>query len=186
MTNNHDETAKERPAWSKSLHWLNENLEKTVILISYTGMAGVIFIEVIRRFLFSQQVAWSTSIPILLFLWLTWFGAALNVKQRSHLSLNEIRQRLPYWGQYLCLVLDAVLWIGFGVLVIYYSTLQVTIAYTNYSIVAGTDDVLLWWFYCATPLGWVLIIFRVLQNLYADTQRFKKGQLFNLQPTVME
>lgn len=187
MTHDDNNKAGRAPsAWLKPLFWLNENVEKVVVLIAYSGMAGIIFVEVIRRFLFSQQVAWSTSIPILLFLWLTWFGASLNVKNRSHLSLNELRMRLPYGGQFLCLILDAVLWIGFGILVIYYSTEQVTLAYDNFAIVAGTNSVMQWWFYLATPLAWVLLLFRVLQNLYHDIQRYKRREPFNLQPAIMD
>lgn len=172
--------------WPLPLRWLNANLEKTVILVSYAGMAGIIFVEVIRRFLLNQQAPWSTSIPILLFLWLTWFGASLNVKNRSHLSLNEIRMRLPYTGQFLCLVLDALLWIAFGILVIYYSSEQVEIAYNNFATVPGTFSVMQWWFYLATPLAWILIIFRALQNLYYDWARFKNKEPFNLQPAIMD
>lgn len=177
---------RERPVWQKPLHWLDDNLEKVVILISYSGMAGIIFVEVIRRFLFNLQAPWSTSIPVLLFLWLTWFGASLNVKQRTHLALNEIRMRLPYTGQFLCLVLDAVLWIGFGIMVIHFTSAQVELAWMNFAIVPGTDDVMQWWFYLATPLAWSLIILRVLQNLWQDIRRFRCREPFNLQPSIMD
>ncbi|WP_344957209.1 TRAP transporter small permease [Zobellella aerophila] len=169
-----------------SIGWINENMEKVVIMICYSTMTAIIFVEVIRRFVFNLQAPWSTSIPVLLFLWLTWVGAALNVKQRTHLSLNEVRMRLPYKGQFACLVMDAVLWIFFAVIVIYFSTEQVRLAYDNFSIVQGTDNVMQWWFYLATPLGWVLIIFRVLQNLRDDWQRFKRKESFDLQPSILD
>ncbi|PMR67663.1 C4-dicarboxylate ABC transporter substrate-binding protein [Halomonas heilongjiangensis] len=168
------------------LKWLNENLEKVIILISYSGMAGIIFVEIIRRFFFNLQAPWSTSIPVLLFLWLTWFGASLNVKQRSHLSLNEIRIRLPYTGQFLCQILDAILWIAFGMLVIYFTSEQVKVAHFNFAIVPGTDNVMQWWFYLATPLAWTLLIFRVIQNLVEDCLRFKRNKPFNLTPAIMD
>lgn len=168
------------------LRWLDENLEKVIILISYSAMAGIIFVEVIRRFFFNLQAPWSTSIPVLLFLWLTWFGASLNVKKRTHLSLNEIRMRLPFTGQFLCLILDAVLWIVFGAIVIYFTIDQVRIAHYNFAIVPGTNNVMQWWFYLATPLAWILIIFRVLQNLVEDCLRFKRKEPFNLSPPIMD
>ncbi|MBY6208901.1 MULTISPECIES: TRAP transporter small permease [Halomonas] len=174
------------PAWLLPLKWIDANLEKVIILVSYSGMAGIIFVEVIRRFFFSLQAPWSTSIPVLLFLWLTWFGASLNVKQRTHLSLNEIRMRLPYSGQFACQVLDAVLWIAFGALVIHFTLIQVQLAHMNFAIVPGTDNVMQWWFYLATPLAWVLIIYRVLQNLATDVARFRRGEPFNLQPSIMD
>ena len=65
------------------LRWIDENIEKIVILVCYVTMAAIIFVEVIRRFAFGQQAAWSTTIPIYLFLWVTWMGAAYNTKIRS-------------------------------------------------------------------------------------------------------
>lgn len=166
--------------------WLDRDIEKSIILITYTGMAGIICVEVVRRFLFNQQVAWSTSIPILLFLWVTWFGASYNIKQRTHLSLSEVRARLPYAGQFACLVLDAVLWIIFAFIVIYFSWQQTYLAYDNFAIVQGTDDVMQWWFYAATPLAWSLIIYRVLRNLHQDYQRFQRREAFQHQASLLE
>tara|TARA_B100000929_G_scaffold240667_1_gene197813 strand:- start:5051 stop:5632 length:582 start_codon:yes stop_codon:yes gene_type:complete len=177
---------KKAAPWARPFLWLDAHLEQVVILIAYSGMAGIIFVEVIRRFFFGLQAPWSTSIPVLLFLWLTWFGASLNVKQRTHLSLNEIRMRLPYAGQFACQVLDAVLWIGFGALVIHFTIAQVELAHMNFAIVPGTDNVMQWWFYLATPLAWALIIFRVLQNLASDIARFRRREPFNLQPSIMD
>jgi TRAP-type C4-dicarboxylate transport system permease small subunit len=168
------------------LGWLDRNTEKVVILISYTTMAGIIFVEVVRRFLINEQVAWSTTVPVLLFLWVTWFGASYNIKKRTHLALTEVRSRLPYPLQFGCFVLDAVLWISFAVIVIYYTYEQTWLAYDNFAIVGGTDDVMEWWFYTATPLAWSLIVIRVIQNLVRDVHTFRKREPFVLQASLLD
>ena len=38
-----------------AIKWLDDNAEKTVILVCYLVMTGIIFVEVIRRFAFGQQ-----------------------------------------------------------------------------------------------------------------------------------
>ena len=164
--------------------WLDNNIEKFVIVVSYTAMAGIIFVEVIRRFAFSVQAPWSTTIPILLFLWLTWFGASYNIKTRTHLALTEVRRMLPYRWQYYCFVLDAVLWIIFAIIVIWFTVQQVYLSYENFAIVGGTDNVMEWWFYLATPMAWSLIIVRVLQNLVQDTKRYRRKEPFILQAAL--
>ena len=167
-------------------NWLDENVEKTVIVISYTAMAGIIFVEVIRRFFFSVQAPWSTTVPILLFLWLTWFGCSYNIKKRTHLALTEVRARLPYKLQFAALALDGILWIVFAIIVIYYTILQVYSSYDNFSIVGGTNDVMQWWFYLATPLSWSLIIFRVIQRFLEDLRIYKANEPFVLQGLLNE
>ena len=158
------------------LKWLDENIEKVVILISYVAMTAIIFVEVIRRFAFGQQAAWSSTIPIYLFLWVTWIGCSYCCKTRSHLRFEEFRVRLPYRGQFFCIMVDHFVWIGFAILVIIFSVEQVQIAYDNFAIVQGTDDVMQWWFYLATPIGFLLVIYRVLQNTFEDIRRFQNGE----------
>ena len=102
------------------LRWFNDNTEKTIILVCYLAMTGIIFVEVIRRFAFGQQAAWSSTIPIYLFLWVTWIGCAYTAKQRSHLRFEEVRARLPYFGQFLAVTLDHLIWIGFSIIIIYF------------------------------------------------------------------
>lgn len=166
-----------------SLNWLDRNAERTLILIAYSSMALIIIVAVVERYVFRTQIPWSSSIPIYLFLWVTWIGCAYNVKHRSHLSFNEVRVRLPYRWQFACLVLDAVLWIGFGAMVTYYTAEQTRLVFSNFAIVQGTDNVMQWWFYLATPLAWSLLIFRALQNVLADIRRFVKREPFALDVT---
>ncbi len=160
------------------LRWLDDNTEKTVILVCYLVMTAIIFVEVIRRFAFGQQSAWSSTIPIYLFLWVTWMGCAYTAKQRSHLRFEELRLRMPYFGQFCAIMLDHIVWIGFSLLVIYYSVEQVQLSYDNFAIVQGTDNVMQWWFYLATPVAFSLLIFRVLQNLFEDLRRFRNREPF--------
>jgi TRAP-type C4-dicarboxylate transport system permease small subunit len=167
------------------LRWLDDNAEKTIILISYVVMAGIIFIEVIRRFAIGQQAPWSSTIPVYLFLWVVWAGCAQNVKLRTHLRFDEFRSRLGYTGQYLCLLLDAALWIIFSLIVIYFTAEQVRLSRDNFAIVAGTNDTMQWWFYLATPVCFSLVIFRVLQNMWRDFHCFRQGQPFNLPSTIL-
>ena len=162
------------------LKWLDDNTEKTVILVCYLAMTAIIFVEVIRRFAFGLQAPWSSTIPIYLFLWVTWIGCAYTAKQRSHLRFEEVRARLPYTGQFLAVTLDHLIWIGFSIVVIYFAAEQVQLSYDNFAIVQGTDDVMQWWFYMATPVAFVLIIFRVLQNLAEDMRRFRRREPFHI------
>ena len=86
--------------------------------------------------------------------------------------------------KFLLQVIDAVLWILFGVIVVIYSTEQVQLAKENFMIVQGTDNVLQWWFYVATPLAWSLLIIRVLQNLLEDIKSFIKREPLPIQNAV--
>lgn len=168
------------------LRWLDRNIEKLVIFVCYLTMAGIVFVEVIRRFVFSQQAAWSTTIPIYLFLWVTWFGASYNVRIRSHLSFDEIRSRLPKAAQFALRSLDAILWLIFGAIVLRYTVQQVSLSHQNFMIVQGTDNVMQWWFYLATPLAWTLLMVRVIQNFAEDLGAYRSGQPFSTSASTIK
>ena len=42
-----------------------------------------------------------------------------------------------------------------------------------------------WWFYLATPIAWLLLILRVLQNLWEDRRTFRSGQPLIVQTSVL-
>ncbi|MGE0313350.1 MAG: TRAP transporter small permease [Lautropia sp.] len=161
-----------------ALRWLDANIERVFILVAYASMALIIVYAVFERFILKSQVPWSTSIPIYLFLWVTWIGCSQNVRKRTHLVFNDLRLRMSYGMQYACLWLDALLWIVFGAIVLYYTIEQTRLVEMNFAIVQGTDDVMQWWFYLGTPLAWTLLIFRVLQNLRDDVRRWRRREPF--------
>ena len=167
------------------LRSIDANIERIVILVAYVFMAAIIFVEVIRRFLLNEQVAWSSTIPIYLFLWVVWIACAYNVRIRAHLSFDEIRAKLSERGQLACLMLDAALWIVFSVIVIFYTTRQVLLSRDNFAIVQGTDDVMQWWFYIATPLAFALLIVRVLQNVAKDISDYRNGRPLKIQTGML-
>lgn len=169
----------------KLYRWLDENLEKYVIIVAFAACAGIIAVEVFRRYVLNQQAPWSTYIPSYLFLWLTWLGCAYCVKLRNHLSFGEIRDRLSRRTQYVLMQVDYVLFLTFGCIAIYYSAGLVSMQYEFESIVPGTDDVPSWIFYSATPVGWSLLIWRVAQNAVEDYRDFKSGAPLKLRGVSM-
>lgn len=164
--------------------WLDRNVEKLVISVSMFGLAAIVVLGVVQRFVFNYQVPWSGSIPIYLFLWVTWIGAAHNVRTRSQLRFDEFRSRLPRTGQFCCMLLDTFLWLAVAAIVIYYTAQQTMLAHDNFAVVQGTDSLPQWWFYLATPLGWTLVSIRALQNLFDDIRTYRSGEPFNDKMTL--
>lgn len=156
--------------------WVERNLEPTLMVVSYLLIGFIIFVEVIRRFVFNEQFPWSTTIPGYLFLIMTWTGCSYNVKLRTHLSFSEFRNAMPRVMQMGVLFLDAILWLGMCWLVIVTSTRVVANAGANFMFVTGTNNVFVWWFLISMPLAFVLMSGRVFQNLFEDIRNFRTGE----------
>lgn len=155
---------------------VERHLERSVMVYSYLAIALIIFWGVIDRFVFNDQEPWSTTIPPLLFMVMAWFGASYNVRLRTHLSFSELRTAMPRGGQLACLILDAVLWFIFAVIVIVTTTRLVALSASNFQIVLGTDNIMQWWFLLAAPLSFFLMVGRVFQNLADDLNNWKTGE----------
>ncbi|MCI5096533.1 MAG: TRAP transporter small permease subunit [Rhodobacteraceae bacterium] len=159
----------------KMVPWLDRHLERTIMVYSYLAIAFIIFWGVIDRFIFSNQQPWSTTIPPLLFMIMAWFGAAFNVRLRTHLSFAEFRTNMPRTGQIACLSLDAVLWFIFAVIMVVTTTRATALSASNFQIVLGTDNTLQWWFLITVPLSAVLMTARVFENLSEDLRNYRSG-----------
>jgi TRAP-type C4-dicarboxylate transport system permease small subunit len=159
-------------------------LERVIIFTSLFALVCIVILGVIQRFVFGYQNAWTGSLPVYFFLWVTWIGAAYNVKTRQQLRFTEIRQSMPPIGKLCLLALDNLLWVGVAIIVVFHSVTQVMIAKENFAVVQGTMELQQWWFYLATPLGWGLIIVRALQNFHADVLDFMHKRLLDQSETV--
>jgi len=164
--------------------WFERNFETTIMVVSYLAIGGIIFVEVFRRFVLSEQAPWSTTIPPFLFLIMTWFGCSYNVKLRTHLAFAEFRNAMPRAGQMACLIMDALLWIGFSWVVVVTSTRVVANSASNFQIMLGTDNVMQWWFLISVPLAFTVLVARVLENLLTDIANFRSGETLIQQAVI--
>ena len=160
----------------KKVPFIDRHLEKTIMVWSYLAIAYIIFMGVIDRFIFSDQQPWSTTIPPFLFMIMAWFGAAYNVRLRTHLSFSEFRSRMPRTAQLGCLILDAILWLGLAIIVVT-TTLRLTAnSAANFQIVLGTDNTMQWWFIATIPVAFLLLAGRVFENLSDDFSRYRNNE----------
>ena len=150
--------------------------ERTIMITCYLAIAGIIFWGVIDRFVFSNQQPWSTTIPPFLFMVMAWFGAAYNIRVRTHLSFSEFRTRMPRGGQLACLWLDFFLWFGFALIFLVTTLRVVALSASNFQIVLGTDDTMQWWFLLGAPLAGTLMAARAVENIQDDMRKFREGK----------
>ena len=151
-------------------------LERSIMVWSYLIIAGIIFVEVIRRFVFNEQAPWSTTLPPFLFLIMTWFGCSYNIRKRTHLAFSEFRMNFPPILQMACLLLDAVLWWGFCLVVLVTSAKVTANSAGNFQILLGTDNVLQWWFLITVPVAFTVMAARVLENLLEDFSNLRASE----------
>lgn len=160
----------------RHMPFIERHLERTIMVYSYLAIAFIIFWGVVDRFVFNNQQPWSTTIPPFLFMVMAWFGAAYNIRLRTHLSFSEFRTKMPRIGQISCLWLDFSLWFGFA-LILFVTTSRLTAnSAANFQIVLGTDNTMQWWFLITAPLAALLMAGRAFQNIADDMRKYRSGE----------
>jgi TRAP-type transport system small permease protein len=77
--------------------------------ISIAGMAILVFGNVVLRYVFNSGITWSEEMSRYLFVWLIFFGAIGALKDKDHLKVDIIIEKLPPMGKKIAFILSNVL-----------------------------------------------------------------------------
>jgi TRAP-type C4-dicarboxylate transport system permease small subunit len=72
-------------------------------------MVVLVFGNVVLRYAFNSGITVSEEMSRWLFVWLTFLGATVALKEHGHLGTDMLVARLPVWGKKACLVVGQVL-----------------------------------------------------------------------------
>jgi C4-dicarboxylate transporter DctQ subunit len=72
------------------LQGIDKNAERWLLLVFYVMLVGTMFIEVVRREVFSYSSIWGEEIVRYSFIYLAWIGAAAAVKERGHIRIDVL------------------------------------------------------------------------------------------------
>ena len=103
------------------LEFAGRDWERPVLLVLYGYIVAVIFIEVVRRFVFSYSSVWGEETARYAFAYLVWIGAAAAVRERAHIRIGVIFQFVSPRVKAFLHLLGEVLTFAFGAMALYYS-----------------------------------------------------------------
>ena len=154
---------------------LNRNAERWALLVFYTMLVATMAVEVVRRELFAYSSIWGEEIVRYAFIYLAWIGAAAAVRDRAHIRIDVL---FNYVGPRVkaCLYIfgDIVMMI-IALLAVWWSFETVTVSWKFGSVSHGLRMSMVW-FLAAVPLGFSLMIFRLIQSLLRDIADLAAGR----------
>jgi len=77
---------------------IDRNGERWLLLWLYSFIVIVIFVEVVRRFVFAYSSLWGEETARFAFIYLVWIGASAAVKERAHIRIDVLVHYLPPRG----------------------------------------------------------------------------------------
>jgi TRAP-type C4-dicarboxylate transport system permease small subunit len=149
--------------------------ERWLLLWLYGYIVMVIFIEVIRRFVFSYSSVWGEETARYAFVYLVWIGAASAVRERAHIRIDVITHLVGPRGTAVLYIFSDVLTGILALFALYWSMDPVLTSFKYHSVTDGLR-VLRVWFLMAVPFGFSLTLLRVAQSLIRDVGNFRAGR----------
>jgi TRAP-type C4-dicarboxylate transport system permease small subunit len=77
--------------------------------LALVGMVGLVFGNVVMRYAFNSSISISEEVSRWLFVWITFLGAVVALRERTHLGTDVVVSRLPPIGKKICFVVAHVL-----------------------------------------------------------------------------
>lgn len=145
------------------------------MLVAYTFCCFVIVQEVVRRFGLNYSSAWAEETARYAFIYLGWLGAAYAVRERAHIRFDIVFGWVPKRVHGYVYLLGEVATLIFACLAFYYSmhTIRQLIEFDATTPVLRVNKA---WFEAAVPLGFALVVFRVLQAIRRDIADLRAGR----------
>ena len=160
---------------SRVLKLIDANLERWALLVFYVLLVVTMSTEVIRREVFAYSSIWGEEIVRYSFIYLAWIGAASAVKERAHIRIDVLMHYVPKVVKSLLYILGDLVMLAVAVVALFWSYETVAVAWKFGSVSHGLRLPMVW-FLMAVPIGFSLIVFRLIQSFVRDIRDLFAGR----------
>jgi len=149
------------------LQSINRNAERWALLVFYSMLVITMSVEVIRREVFAYSSIWGEEIVRYAFIYLAWIGAASAVRERGHIRIDVIFNYVSPTIKTILYIFGDLVMLAIALIAVYWSWETVAISWKFGSVSHGLRISMVW-FLLAVPIGFGLMIFRLIQSLIRD------------------
>ena len=157
------------------LRKIDQNAERWALLVFYVMLVITMAIEVLRREVFSYSSIWGEEVVRYSFIYLAWIGAAVAVKERAHIRIDVIMHYLGPRPKALMYIFGDIVMFIVAIIALYWSYEAVHVSAKFGSVTDGLR-VSKVWALMAVPIGFALMILRLVQSFMRDVRNFRDGK----------
>jgi TRAP-type C4-dicarboxylate transport system permease small subunit len=156
------------------LRRIDRHGERYLMLVLYCFIVFVIVSEVVRRFVLNFSSLWGEEAARYAFIYLGWIGASYAVKQRAHIRFDFLTRALAPRAAGAVFLFSELATLVFACFAAYYS-LQSMITMVRFDALAPALRIPQAWFAAAVPLGFAMMVVRIIQSALRDLSRLRAG-----------
>ena len=147
------------------------SLCKYVIILMVPLMTGIIFVQVVLRYVFHSPFSWAEELARYLLIWITCLGSAYAIRDGMHISINYLQSKLKGSAQTLVRMVIYVLTLGFFIYCIKEGMLFSLAQWTQRSTAM---QIPMTFPYIAIPIGFAIMFLVALECLIEEIQNSSK------------
>jgi C4-dicarboxylate transporter DctQ subunit len=158
------------------LQRIDRNGERYLMLVLYCFIVFVIVTEVVRRFVLDFSSLWGEEAARFAFIYLGWIGASYAVKQRAHIRFDFLTRALPARAAGCIFLFSELATLVFACFAVYWS-LQTLGTMVRFNALSPALRIPQAWFAAAVPLGFAMMVIRVIQSALRDLRDIRGGRM---------
>jgi TRAP-type C4-dicarboxylate transport system permease small subunit len=150
-----------------------ESVETIMTYVFTAVLIAMLSIQVFMRYVLNRNVTWSEEVSRIAFVWMIYASIAYAAKHDKHIRLSFLLMALPPVAQKVILTIADAIWIGLNLLIVYQSVFYILRLF-RYPYISQTLGINLVYTYFIVPLGFLLVTYRIVQNII---KRLRKKEL---------
>ena len=157
------------------LRRIDRHGERYLMLVLYCFIVFVIVSEVVRRFVLDFSSLWGEEAARFAFIYLGWIGASYAVKERAHIRFDFVSRALAPRAACCVMLFAELATLVFAGFALYWS-LQTLATMIRFDALAPALRIPQAWFSAAVPLGFAMVVVRVVQSAWRDVLNLRAGR----------
>ena len=157
----------------QTLYKIWDHLEEYVLVYSLMVSVALVFVQVVMRRVFNNSLYWSEELARYLYVWQTWLGVSYAARNGTHLRITMLKDRLPAKAQQILEILVVLVWMGFGIFVIYQG-MGVVGTIAGFGQKSSALKIPMQFCYMSIPVGMFLMCIRIVERTVKDQFLQKK------------
>jgi TRAP-type C4-dicarboxylate transport system permease small subunit len=146
-----------------------------LVVACLVAMVIMVFGYVVLRYCFNSGISISDEMSRYCFIWLTYIGAMVAMREKGHLGVDTLVRRLPLVGKKWCFFLSELLMLGCNVLFFWGTWQMHELQVTNISPVVGIS--MIWIYGVGYVTASVMAVMNINQLVLLLTGRLKEEDL---------
>lgn len=159
----------------RMLRAIDEKLEFWLCTGLYIYVIAMICTEVFTRYILKFSFVWAVETAIYAFIWMSYIAMARLAKKRSHLAFTSVRDSVSGSVRLAMFLTSDILLLVLSVVIVVGIYVPISDNFIFDQRMNGAD-LPLWIATAAVPVGWALLVVRVVQRSLVSINEYRQGQ----------